>query len=152
MIYVASSWRNERHGEVVTALREAKLEVYDFKEPSTCFKWSEVSPIDEHGGVITAAEYLSALGNPIAYRGVRQDFDALERCNSLILVLSCGNSAHAEFGYATGRNKPTAILLDDPVRDMDLMHLMCNTFYTKLDLLVQWAVKAERLDGLKRWR
>ena len=32
-IYVASSWRNTYYPEVVTALREAGHDVYDFRNP-----------------------------------------------------------------------------------------------------------------------
>lgn len=147
MIYVASSWRNERHGEVVQALRAKSLDVYDFKEPSTCFKWNEVSPIDEHGGVITPQEYFTALTHPRAQAGFRQDMDHLVAATTVILVLPAGPSAHLELGYAVGRGRPTAILLDDPVRNMDLMHLACQNLYSQLDLLVAWAARQESIKS-----
>ena len=45
-IYVASSWRNGYYPEVVTKLREAGHDVYDFRNPPSGdpgFKWSSVS-------------------------------------------------------------------------------------------------------------
>ena len=51
-VYVASSWRRtERHDEIVTALRAAGHEVYDYRKPhfgpgerGVGFHWSEVDP------------------------------------------------------------------------------------------------------------
>ena len=46
-IYVASSWRNEHYPEVVTQLREAGFDVYDFRNPPSGdpgFKWGNVDP------------------------------------------------------------------------------------------------------------
>ena len=34
-LYIASSWRNTYYPEVVTALRKAGHEVYDFRNPPT---------------------------------------------------------------------------------------------------------------------
>ena len=38
-IYVASSWRNERHPGVVELLRIAGHEVYDFRNPEDGDSW-----------------------------------------------------------------------------------------------------------------
>ncbi len=45
-IYVASSWRNVFYPEVVAKLREARHDVYDFRNPPSGdpgFKWNCVS-------------------------------------------------------------------------------------------------------------
>lgn len=128
---------------VVKILRASGLEVYDFKEPTTCFKWEEVANVDEHGGGITAAEYLEALAHPRAYAGFDQDMSHLQAASTVVLILPAGNSAHLELGYAVGQGKSTAILLDDPVKDMDLMHLACENFFTQIDRLVRWCREQE---------
>lgn len=143
MIYVASSWRNEQHGEVVTALREVGLKVYDFKEPTTCFKWEEVSDVKEHGGSLTPREYLTALAHPLAIRGFAQDMNALNDSSTVVLLLPCGNSAHLEVGWALGQGKEVAALHPSVTKDMDLMHLMISSHYSKLNLLVAWCQDAE---------
>lgn len=148
MIYVASSWRNEGHGEVVRALRQAGLDVYDFKEPTTCFKWTDVSDVDEHGGNLSVQAYWRALVHPTAQAGFNQDYGALQASSTVILALPAGPSAHAEWGYAVGAGKPNAIYFTEPqVRDMDLMHLMTSDFYSQLDLLVSWALRQENKES-----
>lgn len=143
MIYVASSWRNEQHGEVVQALRDDGLEVYDFKEPTTCFKWAEVAKVDEHGVELTPREYWAALTHPRAEAGFAQDMSALERATTVVLVLPAGPSAHLEAGWAVGAGKPVALFLPPIVRDMDLMHLMILNHYSHLGLLVEWCRRSE---------
>lgn len=146
MIYVASSWRCERHGEVVKALRAVGLETYDFKDPETCFKWSDVVPsIREHGADLTPRAYWEALSHPRAEAGFNQDMDALERATTVILVHPAGRSAHLEMGYAVGRSKNTALLVEQRIRDMDLMVCMIQNLYSDLDLLVKWAQRSERV-------
>lgn len=143
MIYVASSWRNEQHGEVVSALRAADLQVYDFKEPTTCFKWSEVADVDEHAVALAPLQYLKALSHPKAIAGFLQDMKALEAATTVVLLLPCGNSAHLEAGYALGAGKPTAALHPPVVREMDLMHSMISDHYARLELLVDWCRRQE---------
>lgn len=45
-IYVATSWRNPFHAELVRMLRDAGHGVYDFKAEATAFDWREVLPPD----------------------------------------------------------------------------------------------------------
>lgn len=143
LIYVASSWRNEEHGEVVSTLRAADLEVYDFKEPTTCLRWTEVAGVKERGGEMTPREYLAALSHPTAVRGFLQDMGALQRASTVVLLLPCGNSAHLEVGYAVGTGKPVAALHPPKVETMDLMHCMISNHYSRLDLLVAWCQRSE---------
>lgn len=149
MIYVASSWRNEQHGEVVSALRQVGLEVYDFKEPTTCFKWEDVSDVTEHGGNMTPGDYWAALTHPIAQRGFAQDMQALADSSTVVLLLPCGNSAHLEVGWALGQGKSVAAFHPPITRDMDLMHCMISDHYAQLELLVAWC---QEMEGLRQAR
>ena len=108
-IYVASSWRNPWQPGVVRLLREAKHEVYDYREPEPGvrgFAWSDIDPdwTDWCPGV-----YREALNHPIARLGFLRDMDALRACDACVLVLPCGNSA-LELGWAAGAGKRTAVL------------------------------------------
>ena len=112
-IYVASSWRNHFHPEVVEHLRYDGHEVYDFKNPcpgNTGFNWREIDPDWE---TWTKEEYREALDDPIAKAGFASDFDAMKWADTFVLVLPCGRSAHLELGWACGAGKQTLILLDD---------------------------------------
>ena len=93
-IYVASSWRNEYYPEVVEKLREAGHEVYDFRNPPSGdpgFKWSSVS---EDYMEWSPAQYRDMLQHPKAVRQFHNDIEAMEACDTCVLVLPCGRSAH----------------------------------------------------------
>ncbi len=135
-IYVASSWRNQIQPEVVSALREAGFEVYDFKQPQpgdNGFHWTECDPNWKNW---TPDQFIDGLGHPIARAGFKKDMDALEGCDLCVLVVPCGRSAHLEAGYAIGANKPTAILLADG--EPELMYKMASKLCTSIEEIVEW--------------
>ena len=106
-IYVASSWRNGYYPEVVEKLREAGHEVYDFRNPPSGdpgFKWSGVS---EDYMEWTPEQYRDMLGHPKAERQFHNDIEAMEGCDTCVLVLPCGRSAHTEAGWFAGKGRMT---------------------------------------------
>ncbi len=112
-IYVASSWRNTFQVAVVTTLRVAGFEVYDFRNPEEGddgFHWSNIDPEWTHWN---AEQFTKALDNPIAIQGFAKDMKAMEWADTFVLVLPCGRSAHLELGWAVGQQRKTAILLHD---------------------------------------
>ena len=105
MIYVASSWRNPLYDGVVAILHAAQLPLYDFKHPKAGhagFHWHAIDPEWE---TWSAEAYRKALADPRAAEGFTLDMDALKACDTLVLVLPCGRSAHLELGYAIGAGK-----------------------------------------------
>jgi hypothetical protein len=109
MIYVASSWRNTYYPGVVDLLRQEGFTLYDFRHPApgdNGFHWSEIDPAWEQW---TPQAYREALRHPLATHGFRNDMTALRACDTLVLVLPCGRSAHLELGYAIGAGKRTII-------------------------------------------
>lgn len=109
MIYVASSWRNQFYNDVLEVLRAAKLDFYDFRHPepgNKGFHWPEIDPKWEYW---TPKEFVAGLKHPAAQRGFTCDMEALKACDTLVLVLPCGRSAHLELGYALGQGKPAFI-------------------------------------------
>ena len=123
-IYVASSWRNYLQAAVVHALRKYGHDVYDFRNPApgnTGFRWTDAG-LETKGEPLSAyvvADFLVALRHPVAEKGFRLDADALEWCETCILLLPCGRSAHLEAGWAKGAGKKLFIVLDDePVPEL----------------------------------
>lgn len=105
-IYVASSWRNMYQQETVAYLRGLNHEVYDFRNPApgdTGFGWSEIDPNWKDW---TVPQYVAALRHPLADKGFKNDFDAMQRSNLCVLVHPCGNSANFEAGWFAGRGIP----------------------------------------------
>jgi hypothetical protein len=140
-IYVASSWRNLSQPTVVTALRQAGYEVYDFRHPASGddgFHWSEIDPAWD---VWTPAQYRDACQHPLAQVGFAQDKLALQMADVTVLVLPCGRSSHLELGYAAGVGQRTAVLMQEPC-EAELMYLLCDRVCLSLDELFAWLREA----------
>lgn len=139
-IYVASSWRNPYQQLVVAELRAVGHEVYDFRNPRPGdhgFAWSQIEPDWQEWD---ALRFRAALQHPIAQAGFRSDFEALQWCDTCILVLPCGRSAHLELGWAVGDRKATAILLAGQ-NEPELMYRMVDLIATTVDELMEWAAR-----------
>jgi len=104
-IYVASSWRNQFYPDVVEALRASGHFVYDFRNPPSGdegFKWQKVDPAYLEW---TPQEYRDQLHCALAERQFSNDIEAMLSCDTCVLVLPCGRSAHTEAGWFAGRGK-----------------------------------------------
>jgi hypothetical protein len=136
-IYVASSWRNPIQQEIVQLLRSEGYEVYDFRNPAPGqhgFAWSEVNPDWLQW---TPEQFAMDLysGHEAVERGFALDKNALDWCDTCVLVLPCGRSAHLEAGYAAGQGKLTLFFLHPDKFEPELMYLLghgCVTTYKDL--------------------
>lgn len=135
-IYVASSWRNILQPAIVSMLRSAGHEVYDFRNPpgGTGFGWSKIDPFWQ---AWTPQQYREALKHPVAQAGFNSDITALRECDACVLVLPSGRSASREFGYALGQGKKGAVVMFDSC-EAELMYLG-NPIITTTDELFDWA-------------
>lgn len=133
-IYVASSWRNERHPSIVLALVAAGHEVYDFRNPPgrTGFSWAEIDPAWASWDPET---YRRALNHPVALAGFGSDHAAMEWADTFVLVLPCGRSAHLEAGWAAGSGRSLHILMEVP-QEPELMYLEATSICLSLDELL----------------
>lgn len=116
-IYISSSWKNRvRVREIATLLRVYGHEVYDFTDPK-CRLHEEIPPEkfpvqfdpDKH----LYCEYI--MDNPYWHDAVMDNQEALKRCDLVILLLPCGNDAHADWAYAVGLGKKS-IVIGSPVK------------------------------------
>ena len=144
-VYVASSWRNLRQPTVVAELKIAGHEVYDFRNPREGehgFHWSEIDPKWKSW---TPEAYRQALDNQLSVIWFASDMDALEWCDALVYVLSCGRSASLEAGWAAGAGKSTIALLADGEPDLMIKMLdhVCCTLDEVLLILSKGAPKKE---------
>ena len=142
-IYVASSWRNEYYPEVVEKLREAGHDVYDFRNPlrnplsgEPGFKWNSVS---ENYMEWSPQQYRDMLKHPKAERQFHNDIKAMEACDTCVLVLPCGRSAHTEAGWFVGRGKLTIAYIPEK-QEPELMYKLFSAVCCSID---------ELLDALK---
>ena len=131
-IYVASSWRNSFHPDVVAALVSDGHLVYDFRNPcpgDIGFSWAEIDPNWLNW---TPAQYIAALDHPLAKSGFTSDFNAMKWADTFVLVLPCGRSAHLELGWAVGQGRQT-IILTCAGQEPELMAKMCDNICASLD-------------------
>jgi hypothetical protein len=159
-IYVASSWRCKYQPEAVQKLRALGHKVYDFRgagdgwEPvrkwvhtaqddgywiedsGGGFHWSEVDP-EWQTWPTDIARYLRGLEHPRAIEGYNRDMDALKAADACILVNPCGQSAHAELGWAAGAGKLTAAYCP-AIREPDLMLKMAGHVTNQWDSIELW--------------
>ena len=135
-IYVASSWRNPYFPEVVTRLREAGHEVYDFRNPphgDAGFHWTDIDPKAPEW---TFAQYAEGLHHPLAERQFQADIDALTWADTCVLVLPCGRSAHTEAGWMAGAGKRVLAYIPEMV-EPELMYKLFDGVAGSLDELVE---------------
>jgi hypothetical protein len=133
--YVASSWRCLLQPAVVSMLRNAGVDVYDFKNPAPGeddFRWTE---IDGGWQAWDREAYRKALKHPVAEKGFKNDFDAMKWADFCVLVLPCGRSAHLEAGYFVGAGKPLVILILDDEQEPELMYKMASHVCTSVNEL-----------------
>ena len=125
-IYVASSWRNEYFPAVVEALRKAGHDVYDFRNPPSGgngFKWSS---IDADYMDWTPEEYRSHLNDDAAEKQFTNDIEAMKSCDTCVLLLPCGRSAHTEAGWFAGSGKKVIVYI--PVKqEAELMYKLFDS-------------------------
>ena len=151
-IYLASSWRNEQYDGVLSLLELVGHKVYDFRRPkpvdeltgtgyaqwgppATGFSWDEVSA-EAGPRPWTRPEYLIALATDTAQAGFKMDMDALNWCDTCVLLLPSGRSAHLEAGYAAGKGKDVFIYLNGDDSSDDLMYLMATSLALSMDGLL----------------
>lgn len=153
-IYVASSSRNTRFDRVVTVLRAAGFDAYDFKHPihpdERGFAWSDTgllhaAPVADPGApeLSNTDEFLEALEHESAITTFDRDFAAMHAADTVVLVLPCGRSAHLELGWAIGAGKRTAVLLDDPCVP-ELMYRAVDCLARTTEELLQWLCGGRR--------
>ena len=134
-IYVASSWRNEFYPKVEEALRAAGHDVYDFRNPPSGdegFKWANVDPNYMDW---TPTEYRDKLKCSLAERQFKNDIEAMKSCDTCILVLPCGRSAHTAAGWFAGAGK-TVIAYVPTKQEPELMYKLFNAVVCTLEELL----------------
>lgn len=130
-IYLASSWRNPSQPALVARLRSWGHEVYDFRNPAPGndgFRWTEIDP----DWLEWTPENYSQLvrTHPVARAGFTLDRQALDWCDTCVLLLPSGRSAHLEAGYAAGQGKRVIVYLTPEKFEPELMYLLCSGIVT----------------------
>ena len=110
-VYISSSWKNrDRVRQLAIRLRAEGHEVYDFTDPA-CRKSPEIPPenfpVQFDPQIHDYVSYIQSV--PEWQLAVNCNREALNRCDAVVLLLPCGNDAHADWAYAVGRGKMTIV-------------------------------------------
>lgn len=150
-IYVASSWRNVHQPGIVGILRADGHEVYDFRNPAPDNKGFAWSDVDREWLNWTPENYVKQINShPVAASGFKLDKNALDWCDTCILVLPCGRSAHLEAGYTIGQGKDTFILLHEDKFEPELMYLLGDGCSTSIHQIMHW-MNESNSSSVMRW-
>jgi hypothetical protein len=143
-IYLASSWRNQQQPEVLKILRDLGHEVYDFRNPlpgNNGFRWQDCE-YDMRDKALFVRHITKSFA---AQKGFVLDRDALNWCDTCVLLLPSGLSAHLEAGYAIGQGKETFVVLSVEEFEPELMYLLSHHICeTVKDLVVALQHSSER--------
>ena len=117
-IYVASSWRNGYYPEVVAKLREAR----------------RLLPRPHRH--LPVGQYRDMLSHPKAERQFHNDIEAMEACDTCVLVLPCGRSAHTEAGWFAGKGRTTIAYIPEK-QEPELMYKLFSKVCCSIDELIK---------------
>lgn len=116
-------------------MRSVGFDVYDFRNPPSGdggFKWSDVDPNYMDW---TPEEYRRQLSCPRAGRQFKNDIEAMLSCDTCVLVLPCGRSAHTEAGWFAGKGKKAIAYI--PIKqEPELMYKLFDGIACDLDDLI----------------
>ncbi len=138
-VYISASWKQRvRVRTLSRRLREAGLDVFDFTDPA-CRRTPEVPPewfpeaFDPK-----LHDYKEYLSRPEWQAAVRENREALERCDAVLLLLPCGIDATADWAYAVALGKPTAVVGHPPAGERSPVHLWADEILPDDDACVPW--------------
>jgi len=134
-IYISSSWKNrEKVREIAVNLRNDGHKVYDFTDPA-CRKAPETPPeanaVEFDPAIHKYSEYVRNLKG--LYASVMNNQEALRWCDLCILLLPCGNDAHADWAYALGLGKNTLVIGQPRKGERSPSHMWADKIIDNVD-------------------
>ncbi len=140
-VYLSSSWKNRvRVRAVANAIRELKHEVYDFTDPKSREEIPEIPPerfptiFDP--SVHLYREYIT--GTPEWRQAVMRNKRALEWCNVVLLMLPCGQDAHADAFYGLGKGATLAVVGQPHAGERTPTHLWADAILDQDNDIIDW--------------
>jgi len=114
-IYIASSWKCERHNYLALDLESRGHTIYDYRHPPNRRPLKKT--LFEHPDF--PARALSALAD---------EQKAILECDYIIAIYPFGHSVSAELGYAMAAHKECLIYAPDAIPKFDLWFLTIPIF------------------------
>jgi hypothetical protein len=127
-VYISSSWKQrDRVRALAEMLRRVGVTVYDFTDPA-CRNAPEIPPeafpeqFDPAKG--SYEHYLRNV--PHWKQAVDGNRKALDVCKVVILLLPCGNDAHADWAYGLAKGAYTIVAGHPKAGERTPSHLWCD--------------------------
>lgn len=139
-VYLSASWKQrERVRALAEALRDEGHEVYDFTDPR-CRKTPEIPPeafpLQFDPERETYREYIT--GNPYYKAAVHSNYEAIEWCDVVLLLLPAGCDSHADWALGVGMRKKSAVVGQPKAGDRTPSHLWCDQFLDRDEDVSGW--------------
>lgn len=150
-IYISSSWKNrDRVRKLAEGIREAGHEVYDFTDPASREGIKEIPPEmfpkNFNPEKDNYREYLNS--RPEWRQAVERNRVALHWCNTVIMLLPCGDDAHADAFYGLGHGAALAIVGSPKAGDRTPTHLWAHALLDSDDEVIPWVKSIARNGDL----
>lgn len=129
-VFIASSWKQrERVRALADALRQIGVSVYDFTDPR-CRKTPEIPP-EKYPEQFdpTKHNYWEYIGKSEWLAVIEENFENIDRCNILVLLLPCGIDAIADWAYAVAKGKETYIVGHPHAGERSPVHRKANGWF-----------------------
>jgi len=133
MIYLMGSLRNWRVPEVAKDLRSAGFEVFDdwyAAGPEADDMWQAYELGRDH-------TFAEALEGEAACNVFGFDQAFLDECDTAVLVMPAGKSAHMELGYMRGQRKKAFVLFDAEPERYDVMYKLATGVCFSVEELIE---------------
>jgi hypothetical protein len=139
-VYLSASWKQrERVRALAEALRDEGHEVYDFTDPR-CRKTPEIPPeafpLQFDPERETYREYIT--GNPYYKAAVHSNYEVIEWCDVVLLLLPAGCDSHADWALGVGMRKKSAVVGQPKAGERTPSHLWCDQFLDRDEDVSGW--------------
>ena len=74
--------------------------------------------------------------HPKAVKQFGNDIEAMEACDTCVLVLPCGRSAHTEAGWFAGRGKKVLVYIPEK-QEPELMYKLFNGVFCSMEKIIE---------------
>jgi len=133
-IYISSSWKNrERVRDLADRLSQNGHNVYDFTNPK-CRKTPEIPPErfpEQFDPDIHI--YSQYIGRPEWKAAIDENRRAIEQADLIILLLPCGNDAHADWALGVGMGKHSIVVGHPCKGDRSPVHMWADAILDSPD-------------------
>ena len=138
-IYISSSWKNrEAIRDLAVQLTQNGHEVYDFTDPN-CRKTPEIPPEKFPEQFDPAMHiYSQYIQRPEWKAAINENREAISRADLIILLLPCGNDAHADWGFGVGMGKHSIVVGHPHKGDRSLVHMWADAILESPDDAVEY--------------